>query len=137
MRHTAKQDTKKTLADLLRAMDKRVAVTVTYTDRHGVTEVRTIEIHEIHAKDGDHSLTVMCRLRGDERRLSLSRISSYTVHRIGYVLTRPEPEVYERPAPLVYPDTTDVEALQDAVVAYELARDPDDADYRPRVQLAA
>lgn len=128
MRIAAKQTQTKTLTDLLRALDKRNAVTLTYRDRNGDITIRTVELHEIHAKTGDYELIVMCRLEQAERHLSLSGIISYTTHRIGYVLTRPETTVYERPAPAPTDDF-------DALVAYEIARDPDDADHQPRRKL--
>lgn len=151
MKHTNRQTTTATLTDLYRALDRRQAVTITYLadeTRHvfavntkgvatrrtiktgrTVETVRSIEIHEVRTtSDGDIALVAMCRLRGEERQLRLSRIRSYTVHRTGYVLTRPEPTVYEReqPAP-----THDAQAL----FLHELARDQDDADYRPRRKL--
>jgi predicted DNA-binding transcriptional regulator YafY len=128
MRITSQQQTTKTLADLLRALDHRNAVTVTYRDREGAITVRTVELHEVHAKAGDYELIVMCRLENAERHLSLSGILAYTVHRMAYVLTRPEPTTYERPAPAPADDA-------DALYTYELERDPDDANYRPRRKL--
>ena len=98
MRITANQTTTRTLADLYRALDHRHALSVTYTDEHGDTTVRTVELHEIRTtKAGRIELVVMCRLRQDERSLSLDGISAYTVHRMAYVLTRPEPTTYQRP----------------------------------------
>lgn len=49
---------------------------------------------------------------------------------MAFVLTRPEPTTYERPAPAPADSET-------ALIHFELARDKDDADYRPRVRLAA
>lgn len=130
MKNTANQTTTKTLTDLLRALDHRNPVTITYRDRNGDITVRTVELHEIHAKTGDHELIAMCRLENAERHLSLSGVLAYTVHRMVYVLTRPEPTTYQRPAPAPRDDF-------DALFTYELERDPDDANYRPRVRLAA
>jgi len=141
MRLTAKQTTTRTLTDLLRALDNRHAVTITYLDSKGDTTVRTIELHEVHAKTGDYEIVAMCRLRNEQmktdktirtgqRSFDVSRIVSYTVHRMTYVLDRPEPTTYERPAPAPADDA-------DALYIYELERDPDDANYRPRVRLAA
>jgi len=141
MRLTAKQTTTRTLTDLLRALDSRHAVTITYLDSKGETTVRTIELHEVHAKPGDYEIVAMCRLRNEQmktdktirtaqRSFDASRIVAYTVHRMAYVLTRPEPTTYERPAPAPADDA-------DALYIYELERDPDDANYRPRVRLAA
>lgn len=130
MKLTATQTTTRTLTDFLRALDRKQAVTITYRDRKGDITVRTVELHEVHAKTGDYELIVMCRLENTQRHLSLSGILSYTVHRMAYVLTRPEPTTYERPAPAPADDA-------DALYIYELERDPDDADYRPRVKLTA
>jgi predicted DNA-binding transcriptional regulator YafY len=131
VKHTKNQTGTRTLADLLRAADHQHAVTLTYTDNDGTETIRTIEIHEVRTTAaGDILLTAMCRLRREEREFSLGRIVSYTVHRMAYVLTRPEPTVYERPTPAPADDA-------DALFFFELARDKDDVDYRPRVRLAA
>lgn len=156
MKHTHRQTTRHTLTDLYRALDRQHAVTITYraeetrevfaVNSAGVTTrrtiktgrltdtVRTVEIHDIRTtSDGHIVIDTMCRLRRAERRFYLSRpdgvgILTYTLHRAGHVLDRPEPTVYERqePAPA---------DSQDAIVAFELARDPDDADHRPRRRL--
>jgi predicted DNA-binding transcriptional regulator YafY len=130
MKLTANQTTTRTLTDLLRAASHRHAATITYLDSKGALTVRTVELHEVHAKTGDYELVVMCRLENAERHLSLSGILAYTVHRMAYVLTRPQPTTYQRPAPAPTDDA-------DALYTYELERDPDDANYRPRVRLAA
>jgi hypothetical protein len=141
MKLTAKQTTTKTLTDLYRALDHKHAVTVTYL-KPGETEptVRTIEIAELRTASlkvskgrisgGGIRIIAMCRLRGERREFHLSGILSYTVHRIGYVLTMPDNTTYETPEPQPADD-------QQALFFYELARDQDDADYRPRVRLAA
>lgn len=140
MRITSQQQTTKTLADLIRALDHRHAVTITYLDSKGELTVRTVEIHEVHAKTGDYEIVAMCRLRHEQmktdptirtaqRSFDLSKVVSYTVHRMAYVLERPEPTTYERPAPAPTDDA-------DALYIYELERDPDDADYRPRRKLS-
>ena len=141
MRITKNQTTTRTLTDLLRAADHHHAVTVTYL-KPGETEptVRTIEIHSIRTasikvkKDkvtgGGYVITAMCRLRGERREFHLSGVLAYTVHRIGYVLTMPANTTYEAPEPAPADDA-------DALFYFELARDRDDANYRPRVRLAA
>jgi len=131
MKLTHRQTLTKTLTGLYRAADHRHAVTITYLDTNNDETIRTVEIHEIRTTaDGDIVLVAMCRLRGDERQFRISRITSYTVHRIAYVLTRPEPTTYERPEPAPADDAQ-------ALFYFELARDKDDIDYRPRVHLAA
>lgn len=132
MRHTDRQTSTKTLADLYRALDRKQAVTITYL-KPGETEptVRTIEIAELRTtKSGGIAIVAMCRLRGEERQFHLSGVLCYTLHRMAYVLDRPAPTKYERPAPAPMDNEL-------GIIAYELARDPDDADYRPRVALAA
>ncbi|MET8746323.1 WYL domain-containing protein [Streptomyces sp. NPDC004728] len=130
MKNTKQQTTTKTLADLYRSLDRQHAVTITYL-APGDTEptVRTIEIADIRTtKNGGIVIVAMCRLRGEERQFHLSGVLSYTVHRIAYVLDRPAPTKYERPAPA---PTTDAQAL----FFYELARDQDDADHQPRALI--
>ncbi|NUQ95846.1 MAG: hypothetical protein HOY79_04555 [Streptomyces sp.] len=141
MKLTARQTTTKTLADLYKALDRQHAVTITYL-KPGETEptVRTIEIAELRTASlkvskgqisgGGISIVAMCRLRGERREFHLTGILAYTVHRIGYVLTMPANTTYHAPAPAPSDDAQ-------ALFFYELARDQDDADYRPRVHLAA
>lgn len=139
MRLTAKQNSTKTIADLYRALERQHAVTITYL-KPGETEptVRTIEIAELRTASlkvskrrisgGGIRIVAMCRLRGERREFHLSGVLSYTVHRMGYVLTMPDNTTYEAPEPQPADDAQ-------ALFFYELARDPDDADYRPRVKL--
>jgi hypothetical protein len=145
---TAKQSLHRTLADLYRALDKKHAITTTYTNSEGETTIRTVEPHDLRTtSDGDIVITAMCRkahtelterqaagedTKGEtaERNFRLTGISSYTIHRGAFTLTRPAPTTYERPAPAPADNA-------DALFLYELARDRDDADYRPRVKLAA
>lgn len=135
MKRTDRQTITKTLADLLRAIDHGRAVTLTYTSRDGATKVRTVEPFEISTtSEGEIRVHAMCRLAhaedptDAERAFTVSRISEYTVHRIAFVLTRPEPTTYERPEPQPADDAQ-------ALFFYELARDKDDVDYRPRRKL--
>lgn len=139
MKLTANQTQTRTLTDLYRAMDHGRAVTITYL-KPGETEptVRTVEIHELRTAGlkvtkkritgGGIVIIAMCRLRGERREFLLSGVLSYTVHRMGYVLTMPENTTYEAPEPAPADDAR-------ALFFYELARDQDDADYRPRVKL--
>ncbi|WP_404974816.1 WYL domain-containing protein [[Kitasatospora] papulosa] len=140
MKNTATQTTTKTLADLYRALDRQHAVTITYL-KPGETEptVRTIEIAELRTtsvkihkdgtvKGGGIIVIAMCRLRGEAREFHLSGVLAYTVHRMAYVLDRPEPTKYVRPAPAPVNDAQ-------ALFFYELARDQDDADYTPRTLI--
>jgi len=91
MRNTSRQTTTKTLADLYRSLDRRFAVTITYLDHDGTETIRTIEIADIRTtKNGFIQVRAMCRLRGDARSFDLTRIVSYTCHRIAFVLEAPE-----------------------------------------------
>ena len=137
MKLTAKQTQTKTIADLYRAIDRQQADTLTFTDRNGVTTIRTVEPFAFSTtKAGGIRVHAMCRLAYSEnpadaeRSFDVDGISEYTLHRVAFVLTRPEPTTYQRPAPAPADDA-------DALYIYELERDPDDADYRPRVRLAA
>ncbi|MFB9558586.1 WYL domain-containing protein, partial [Streptomyces roseoviridis] len=83
MKHTNRQTTTRTLADLYRAIDHQHAVTITYL-KPGDTEptVRTIEILEIRTTSaGGIVVIAMCRLREAERQFHLSGIQTYTAHR--------------------------------------------------------
>lgn len=92
MRITKNQTTTRTLADLYRSIDRQHAVTITYL-KPGETEptVRTIEAYDLRTtKSGRIRVHAMCRLRGAERAFFVDSIISYTLHRIGFVLERPE-----------------------------------------------
>lgn len=91
MRITKNQTTTRTLADLYRSIDRQHAVTITYVDDDGATTIRTIEPYDLRTtKSGNIRVHAMCRLRGDARSFDVTRIVSYTLHRIGLVLDRPE-----------------------------------------------
>lgn len=73
--------TAKTTGHLIKALEKRQPVTVTYTDRDGETTVRTIEIQTITTTtDGAVRIMAACSLRREIRGFSLDRIDAYTVH---------------------------------------------------------
>lgn len=91
MRITNRQTTTKTLADLYRALDRANAVTITYTDDSGDETIRTIEPFDIRTtKAGRIQVRAMCRLRGEARSFYIDQINAYTVHRMAFVLDRPE-----------------------------------------------
>ena len=91
MRHTAKQTITKTLTDLYRALDRQNAVTLTYVDADGTETIRTVEPWDIRTtKSGRIQLRAGCRLRGDARSFYVDQIRAYTLHRIGFVIDRPE-----------------------------------------------
>jgi predicted DNA-binding transcriptional regulator YafY len=129
MKLVAKQSTTKTLADLYRSIDNERAVTITYLNENGEETVRTVEPFDLRTgKNGVIELHAMCRLRGKARRFFLHRLISYTTHRIGFVLERPANTTYE-PTPAAPADDAT------ALIYFELERDPDDADHRPRRKL--
>jgi predicted DNA-binding transcriptional regulator YafY len=91
MKLTAKQTQTKTLADLYRSIDRQHAVSITYLDENGDETIRTIEPYDIRTtKSGSIRVHAMCRLRGDARSFDVRRITAYTLHRIAFVLDRPE-----------------------------------------------
>lgn len=91
MRITKTQTTRRTLADLYRSIDRQTAVTITYRDADGTESIRTIEPWDLRTtKSGRIQLRAGCRLRGDARSFYVDSIISYTLHRIGFVLDRPE-----------------------------------------------
>ncbi|WP_097865836.1 WYL domain-containing protein [Streptomyces sp. rh34] len=91
MRHTNQQTSTKTLTDLYRALDRAEAVTITYLDQDGTESIRTIEPYDIRTtKSGRIEVRAMCRLRGEARGFLVHKIVSYTLHRMAFVLDRPE-----------------------------------------------
>ncbi|MFI2620426.1 WYL domain-containing protein [Streptomyces sp. NPDC018584] len=91
MKHTATQTVTKTLTDLYRALDRQHSITITYADADGTETIRTIEPWDIRTtKSGRIQLRAGCRLRGDARSFYIDQIRAYTVHRIGFVIDRPE-----------------------------------------------
>jgi predicted DNA-binding transcriptional regulator YafY len=91
MKLTNRQSTTKTLADLYRSIDRQQAVTITYVDENGDETIRTVEPYDIRTtKSGSIRVHAMCRLRGDARSFDVRRITAYTLHRIAFVLDRPE-----------------------------------------------
>lgn len=91
MRITAKQTQTKTLADLYRSIDRQTVVTLTYRDADGTESIRTVEPWDLRTtKAGRIQLRAGCRLRGDARSFYVDAIVSYTLHRIAFVLDRPE-----------------------------------------------
>jgi predicted DNA-binding transcriptional regulator YafY len=90
MRHTANETSTHTLTRLIKALDAKHPVTVTYVKADGTETIRTIEIHDvIVTAAGDIVLRAMDRETGEARSWRLDRIVSYTVHRTAYVVARP------------------------------------------------
>lgn len=90
MRHTANETTTQTLTRLIKALDAKHPVTITYVKADGSTTVRTIEIADILVTAaGDIVLRAADRDTQEMRSFRLDRIQTYTVHRSAYVVTRP------------------------------------------------
>lgn len=89
MRHTANETSTQTLTRLIKALDAKHPVTITYIKADGSTTVRTIEIYDITVSAaGDIVLKAMDRETGEARSFRLDRLVSYTVHRTAYTVTR-------------------------------------------------
>lgn len=124
MKHTAKQTTEATLADLYRALDRRQPITITYTKADGSETVRTVEPFEIRTtKAGDVIVRAMDRDSGEARTFRLDRIVSYTRHAgATFQIQRPETETPAAPVPATVAE----------IVTRELDRDDHTpAAYRP------
>jgi predicted DNA-binding transcriptional regulator YafY len=129
MRHTNRETTTQTLTRLIKALDAKQPVTITYVKADGTETIRTIELYDIVVSAaGDIVLKAMDRETGESRSFRLDRLISYTVHRTGYTVARPvadEPKA--RPAhglatvtvlyPVDLPIAARVELLADALAA--------------------
>jgi predicted DNA-binding transcriptional regulator YafY len=92
MRHTKNETTTQTLTRLIKALDAKHPVTITYVKADGTTTVRTIELFDIVISNaGDILLKAMDRETGEARsfRIDPDRLISYTVHRTAYVVELP------------------------------------------------
>ncbi|ACX71108.1 transcriptional regulator [Streptomyces phage ZL12] len=101
MKNTNRQTVTQTLTDLYKALDKQHVVTLSFLkeekDDTGkktgrlVEDVRSLEIYDIRTtRDGRIVVKGMDRATGEARTVRVDRVRAYTVHRIGFVLTRPE-----------------------------------------------
>lgn len=113
MRLTKNETETQTLTRLIKAMDAKSPVTITYhreetrevfaVNTAGVTTrrtirtgrlveiVRTVELYDITVSQaGDILLKAMDRHSGEARSFRLDRIRSYTTHRTAYVVPREE-----------------------------------------------
>jgi predicted DNA-binding transcriptional regulator YafY len=129
MRHTANETSTSTLTRLIKALDKRHPVTITYTKADGSETIRTVELYDIVVSAaGDILLKGMDRDSQEARSFRLDRLVSYTTHRTAYTVDRPaadEPKA--RPThglatvtvlyPVDCPITTRVQLLADALAA--------------------
>jgi predicted DNA-binding transcriptional regulator YafY len=100
MRRTNRETSTQTLTRLIKALDAKHPVTITYLkeekDENGrktgrlVETVRTVELYDIVVSAaGDILLKAMDRETGESRSFRLDRLVAYTVHRTEYVVSRP------------------------------------------------
>jgi predicted DNA-binding transcriptional regulator YafY len=130
MRHTKNETTTQTLTRLIKALDAKHPVTITYVKADGTTTVRTIELFDIVISNaGDILLKAMDRETGEARsfRIDSDRLLSYTIHRSAYVVARPAAD--DKPArttglatvtvlyPVDCPAVARVQLLADALAA--------------------
>ncbi|MFD6619961.1 WYL domain-containing protein [Streptomyces albidoflavus] len=93
MKHTANETSTQTLTRLIKALDKRHPVTITYTKADGTETIRTIEIADILVTAaGDIIVRAADRDTAETRTFRIDRISAYTVHRTEYVIELPAAE---------------------------------------------
>ncbi|MDX3549737.1 WYL domain-containing protein [Streptomyces europaeiscabiei] len=139
MRHTANETTTQTLTRLIKALDRRHPVTITYLkeekDENGkrtgrlVQTIRTIEIYNVIVTDAGHIvLRAMDRETGEMRSFRTDRLVSYSTHRTAYLVERPvadEPKTRTTTGlttvtvlyPVDCPATARVQLLADALAA--------------------
>ncbi|MFF3511545.1 WYL domain-containing protein [Streptomyces sp. NPDC002573] len=128
MRNTNRETTTQTLTRLIKALDAKHPVTITYIKADGSETLRTIEIYDIAVSNaGDILLKAMDRETGEARTFRLDRLVAYTIHRTAYVIARPAAD--DKPAraqglatvtvlyPVDLPITARVELLADALAA--------------------
>ena len=97
MRHTNRETNTQTLTRLIKALDAKHPVTITYTKADGTETIRTIEIADvIVTAAGDIVLRAADRDTQEMRSFRIDRIEAYTVHRTAYTVVLPvadEPKV--------------------------------------------
>lgn len=97
MRHTKNETTTQTLTRLIKALDAKHPVTITYIKADGTETIRTIEIADvIVTAAGDIVLRAADRDTQEMRSFRVDRIQAYTVHRTAYVVAIPTAD--DRPA---------------------------------------
>lgn len=90
MRLTRNETSTTTLTRLIKALDAKHPVTITYVKADGTETIRTIEIADvIVTAAGDIVLRAADRDTQEMRSFRTDRIVSYTVHRSAYVVTVP------------------------------------------------
>lgn len=111
------------LADLLRAMVGRFAVTITYAKIAEPETVRTLEVHDMYTT-GEGRILVLAvdHSNGSVRTFRPEKITSYTLHR-GIAFVMAPPAGYDRPVP--------APCGSGQVVARELGREDQNARPAP------
>jgi predicted DNA-binding transcriptional regulator YafY len=90
MRHTKNETVTQTLTRLIRALDRKQPVTITYVKSDGTTTIRTIEAYDVVISNaGDILIKAMDRETGEARTFRVDRIVSYSTHRTAYTVDRP------------------------------------------------
>ncbi len=138
MRHTANETSTQTLTRLIKALDAKHPITITYLkeekDNAGkktgrlIETVRTVEIYDFYVSNaGDILAKAMDRETGERRDFRIDRLVSYTIHRTAYVIERPAAD--DKPSrttglatvtvlyPIDLPITDRVQLLADALAA--------------------
>lgn len=129
MRHTANETSTTTLTRLIKALDAKRPVTITYTKADDTETIRTIELYDVVVSAaGDILLKAMDRETGESRTFRLDRLVAYTVHRSAYTVARPAAD--DKPArparglatvtvlyPVDLPITARIDLLADALAA--------------------
>ncbi|MBA4865926.1 WYL domain-containing protein [Streptomyces sp. PSKA54] len=124
MRHTNRETEHQTLTRLIKALDAKHPITITYTKADGTETIRTIEIYDIVVSAaGDIVIKAMDRDTQESRSFRLDRLVSYTVHRTAYTVPRPAADE---------PKTRPARGLATVTVLY-----PVDLPIAARVQLLA
>lgn len=87
MRHTKNETSTTTLTRLIKALERRQPVTITYTKADGTETIRTIEIQDfVISQAGDILAKALDRETGEMRTWRLDRIQAYTIHRTTYTI---------------------------------------------------
>ncbi|MGW7440594.1 WYL domain-containing protein [Streptomyces sp. NPDC054849] len=93
MFRTANETQQKTLERLLKAMDRKHPVTISYVKADGSVTLRTVEVYDVRTtKAGDIILKAMDRESGESRTWRLDRIQSYSIHRTAHLVPEPPAE---------------------------------------------
>lgn len=87
MRHTKNETSTETLTRLIKALDAKHPVTITYMRADGTETLRTIEAYDVTlSAAGDILIKALDRETGESRTFRLDRIQAYTVHRTTYTV---------------------------------------------------